>query len=40
VLPQSGWITVSIRSDAEVERAIELFRMAYERAQNARRSRL
>ena len=38
VLPESGWITVSIRSPEEAERAIELFRMAYERAQNARRS--
>jgi hypothetical protein len=37
VLPDSGWITVSIRSDEEAERAVELFRMAYERAQNARR---
>jgi Family of unknown function (DUF5519) len=37
VLPESGWITVSIRSDQEAERAIELFRMAYERARNARR---
>jgi Family of unknown function (DUF5519) len=37
VMPDSGWITVSIRTDAEAQRAIELFRMAYERAQNARR---
>src|SRR5437016_14433232 len=37
VLPDSGWITVSIRSADEAERAVELFRMAYERAQNARR---
>src|ERR1700741_4879660 len=34
VLPESGWITVSIRSPEEAERAVELFRMAYERAQN------
>ncbi len=38
VLPNSGWITVSIRSPEEAERAIELFRMAYERATRARRS--
>jgi hypothetical protein len=38
VLPESGWITVSIRSRDEAERALELFRMAYERAQNARRA--
>lgn len=38
VLPDSGWITVSIRSDDEADRAIELFRMAYERARKARRT--
>jgi Family of unknown function (DUF5519) len=38
VLPESGWITVSIGSDDEAESAVELFRMAYERAQNARRA--
>jgi hypothetical protein len=38
VLPNSGWITVSIRSPAEAENALGLFRMAYERAQNARRA--
>jgi hypothetical protein len=37
VLPDSGWITVSIGSPEEAEDAIELFRMAYERAQKARR---
>jgi hypothetical protein len=37
VLPQSGWITVSIRSPEEAERALELFQMAYERATSARR---
>jgi len=35
VLPNSGWITISIRSDEEAERAIGLFRMAYDRAQSA-----
>jgi Luciferase len=38
VLPDSGWITVSIRSPEEADNALGLFRMAYERAQNARRS--
>ena len=38
VLPESGWVTVSIRSPEEAERALELFRMAYERATNARRA--
>lgn len=39
VLPDSGWITVSIGTAEEAERAIELFRMGYERAVGARRSR-
>lgn len=38
VLPNSGWITVSIRSDDEAAQAIGLFRMAYQRAQKARRT--
>jgi hypothetical protein len=38
VLPESGWITVSIRSPEEAERAVALFRMAYERASRARRA--
>jgi hypothetical protein len=38
VLPDSGWITVSIRLPEEADRAVELFRMAYDRAQNARRT--
>src|SRR3984885_10296158 len=40
VLPDSGWITVSIRSPEEADRAVELFRMAYDRAQaqSARRT--
>lgn len=37
VLPDSGWITISIHAEREVEPAIELFRMAYERAARARR---
>jgi Family of unknown function (DUF5519) len=36
VLPDSGWITVSIRSVEDVEPTIELFRMGYERAVGAR----
>ncbi len=39
VLPESGWITVSIRSPSEAENALELFRMAYERAHKARVAR-
>jgi hypothetical protein len=35
VLPDSGWITISIRTDEQAEHAIELFRMAYERARRA-----
>jgi Family of unknown function (DUF5519) len=31
VLPESGWVTVSIDAD-EVDAVIELFRLAYERA--------
>jgi hypothetical protein len=38
VLPDSGWITVSIGSPEEAEGAIELFRMAYDRAKRARRA--
>jgi luciferase-like monooxygenase len=38
VLPESGWITVSIGSPEEADRAVELFRMTYERATSARRS--
>jgi Family of unknown function (DUF5519) len=37
VLPDSGWVTVSISSPGDVERTIELFRLTYERARNARR---
>lgn len=39
VLPDSGWITVSIRSREEADAALELFRMAYERATHARVAR-
>ena len=37
VLPDSGWITVSISGPGDVERTIELFGLAYERARKARR---
>lgn len=39
VLPDSGWITVSIHSPDDVEPTIELFRMSYERADRAQRRR-
>lgn len=32
VLPDSGWVSFEIDSEAQVEQAIALFRMAYERA--------
>jgi hypothetical protein len=35
-LPDSGWITFPIQSDEDVDRAIELFQHAYERARAAR----
>lgn len=38
VLPESGWITISIRSADDADNAIELFGMAYERARRARRA--
>jgi Luciferase len=31
VLPQSGWVTVPMRTSSEVSNAIELFRQNYER---------
>jgi Luciferase len=39
VLPDSGWITVSIRSPSEADNALDLFRMAYDRASKARVAR-
>jgi hypothetical protein len=38
VLPDSGWVTTSIASPADVDNALELFQMAYERAKSARRA--
>ena len=39
VLPESGWITVSIRSPEEASRALDLFEMAYDRATRAQVAR-
>jgi hypothetical protein len=36
VLPDSGWVTTSIASSEDAENALELFRMAYDRARAAR----
>jgi hypothetical protein len=35
VAPDSGWVTKRIRSEEDVHEAIELFRLAYERARVA-----
>jgi hypothetical protein len=37
VLPDSGWVTFPIREPDDVDRALELFRLSYERALGARR---
>jgi len=37
VLPESGWVTFPIGEPDDVERAIGLFRLAYDRARRARR---
>ncbi len=37
VLPDSGWVTVPMRTRAEVAGVIKLFRQNYERATSARR---
>jgi Family of unknown function (DUF5519) len=39
VLPDSGWVTASIRGPDGVAGAIDLFRLSYQRAQSSRRSR-
>jgi len=39
VLPDSGWVTVPMRTDREVANVIQLFRQNYERAMNARFAR-
>jgi hypothetical protein len=39
VLPDSGWVSVPIRSEADADGVVELLRIGYERAQaKARRS--
>jgi luciferase-like monooxygenase len=38
VLPESGWVTVPITTGAEVDNAIGVFELSYERALAARRS--
>ena len=37
VLPDSGWVSFRIRTDDDVDAAIDLFRMSYDRATSARR---
>ena len=37
ILPQSGWVSVWIRRDADVDAVIELFRLNYERPWLAQR---
>jgi hypothetical protein len=42
VLPETGWVSKQIRSDADVDEVVELFRLSYERARvaaNVRASR-
>ena len=38
VLPDSGWVTFTIVEPDDIDRAIRLFRLSYERARLARRS--
>jgi hypothetical protein len=38
ILPESGWVTLSIEGPGGVEQAIELFALSYERALRARRT--
>ncbi len=39
ILPQSGWVSLYLRSDADVERGIELLRRSYDMATVARQRR-
>lgn len=39
VLPETGWVTASIAQPQDVERVIELFRLSYDRAIDARTHR-
>ncbi len=38
ILPESGWVTFSIDEPDDVERAIDLFQVSYERPWRARRA--
>ena len=37
ILPESGWITVPMRTDADVANVIELFRQNYDRGRSSQR---
>jgi Luciferase len=39
VLPESGWVSKQIRTEADVHAVVELFRLAYERARVAQEVR-
>ena len=39
VLPDSGWVSLPIRTDEDVDEAIALFRLSYERARVAAAAR-
>jgi hypothetical protein len=38
-MPDSGWLTVPVRTAADLTGAVEVFRLAYERARSARAPR-
>jgi hypothetical protein len=38
-MPDSGWLTVPVRTEAELAGAVEVFRIAYGRARSARAPR-
>ena len=38
-MPDSGWLTVPVRTAADLTGAVEVFRLAYERARSARAGR-
>jgi hypothetical protein len=40
VLPDSGWVSLPIRSEEDLSEAIELFRLSYERARVAANARI
>jgi len=37
-MPDSGWLTVPVRTAADLAGAVEVFRLAYERARRSRRA--